>query len=107
MNDAPRPTDPTVMNGVIPYLAMAGRAAEACDFYARAFGATELGRMPFPDGKPGLIHAQVEINRGALMMTDYDAMMRCGDAEKVARVVEAFLGMKKVYLAALKAVDRP
>jgi PhnB protein len=71
MSDAPIPTDPAVMNGVIPYLAMAGCAAEACDFYARAFGATELGRMPFPDGAPGLIHAQLEINGGALMMTDH------------------------------------
>jgi PhnB protein len=71
MSDAPIPTDPAVMNGVIPYLAMAGRAAEACDFYVRAFGATELGRMAFPDGTPGLIHAQLEINGGALMMTDH------------------------------------
>ena len=70
MSNAPHPTDPAVMNGVIPYLLMVGRAAEACDFYARAFGAKGLGRMPFPDGKPGLIHAQIEINGGALMMTD-------------------------------------
>ena len=66
MSNAPHPTDPAVMNGVIPYLLMVGRAAEACDFYARAFGAKGLGRMPFPDGKPGLIHAQIEINGGAL-----------------------------------------
>ncbi|CRI63204.1 3-demethylubiquinone-9 3-methyltransferase [Thiocapsa sp. KS1] len=32
-----------------------------------------------------------------------DAMMRCGDAEKVSRVVRAFLGMKKFDLAALEA----
>lgn len=32
--------------------------------------------MPFPDGKPGLIHAQVEINHGVLMMTDHST---CGD----------------------------
>ena len=76
MSDAPHPADPAVMNGVIPYMTMAGRTAEACDFYARAFGAKDLGRMPFPDGKPGLIHAQVEINRGALMMTDHSG---CAD----------------------------
>jgi PhnB protein len=74
MSNAPHPSDPSVMNGVIPYLAMAGRAAEACDFYARAFAATDMGRMPFPDGKPGLIHAQIAINGGALMMTDHGCM---------------------------------
>ena len=76
MSNAPHPTDPAVMNGVIPYLLMVGRAAEACDFYARAFGAKGLGRMPFPDGKPGLIHAQIEINgevraTGTLSVVDY------------------------------------
>lgn len=73
MSEATQSIDPAVMNGVIPYLTMAGRAAEACDFYVRAFGATDLGRMPYPDGKPGLIHAQVEINQGVLMMTDHGA----------------------------------
>lgn len=58
------------MQGVLPYIAMAGRTAEAMDFYARAFGAEDIGRMPFPDGQPGLMHAQVLINGGALMMTD-------------------------------------
>jgi len=48
MTDVTMP-DPSSMKGVIPYLALGGRAAEACDFYAKAFGATEMGRMPFPD----------------------------------------------------------
>jgi len=67
------------MQGVIPYLAMAGRAGEACDFYARAFGAADLGRMPMPEGAPGLLHAQILINGGALMMTD--SGMNPGGAE--------------------------
>ena len=81
MSDIPHPTDPTVMKGVIPYMTMTGRTAEACDFYARAFGAKELGSMPFPDGQPGLIHAQVEINGGVLMMTDHSA---CADGNEQA-----------------------
>ncbi|MFN3825569.1 MAG: VOC family protein [Pseudorhodobacter sp.] len=64
-------SQPNPMQGVVPYLAMAGRAAEACDFYARAFGAEEAGRMPMPEGQPGLMHAQIFINGGALMMTDH------------------------------------
>jgi PhnB protein len=71
MADAPARPDAALMAGVIPYLAMAGRTAEACDFYARAFAATDLGRMPMPDGAPGLMHAQVAVNGGALMMTDH------------------------------------
>jgi len=74
MTDAPTIPDAALMAGVIPYLAMAGRAAAACDFYARAFAATDIGRMPMPDGAPGLMHAQVAINGGALMMTDHGMM---------------------------------
>jgi PhnB protein len=76
MTDAPASPDPAtadpgLMRGVIPYLAMAGRAAEACDFYPRAFAAEDIGRMPMPDGAPGLIHAQLAINGGAVMITDH------------------------------------
>ncbi|MCG6122247.1 MAG: glyoxalase/bleomycin resistance/extradiol dioxygenase family protein [Microvirga sp.] len=59
------------MRGVVPYLAMAGRSGEACDFYVRAFAATEMGRMPMPDGAAGLMHAQIGVNGGCLMMTDH------------------------------------
>jgi PhnB protein len=62
--------DAAVMRGVIPYVGYGGRAEEALAFYARAFGATDLGRMPDAE-KPGrLMHAQVEINGGAFMLTD-------------------------------------
>lgn len=64
-------SDAISSKGVIPYLAMAGRAGEACDFYARAFGAEDAGRIPRPDGEPGLMHAQVSINGGMLCMTDH------------------------------------
>lgn len=61
---------PEVMRGVIPYLNFDGRVGEAIDFYARAFGATDLGRMPWEE-KPGqYMHAQIVINGGAFMMTD-------------------------------------
>ncbi len=63
-------TPPYPTQGVIPYIAMAGRTAEAMEFYARAFGANDIGRMPFPDGSPGVMHGQVLINGGTLMMTD-------------------------------------
>jgi PhnB protein len=59
-----------IMQGVIPYLSLAGKAGEAADFYEKAFAAKDIGRMPFPD-KPGYMHLQVEINGGALMLTDH------------------------------------
>lgn len=77
----PRPEE-RVMMGVIPYLAMGGKAAAAADFYIRAFGARDLGRMPLENGA-GLMHAQVEINGGALMMTDH-SMSSATDAPPMA-----------------------
>ncbi|WP_333671319.1 glyoxalase/bleomycin resistance/extradiol dioxygenase family protein [Elioraea tepidiphila] len=72
-NDAPSATtcpDAAVMNGVIPYLGLNGRAGEAAEFYARAFGARELGRYPDEQNPGRFMHVQIEINGGALMMTD-------------------------------------
>jgi PhnB protein len=66
---ATRP-DAAVMNGVIPYVGYGGRANEAADFYAKAFGATDMGRMPDGEKSERLMHAQLEINGGMLMMTD-------------------------------------
>lgn len=62
--------DAAVMNGVIPYLNLGGRANEAADFYIKAFGAKDLGRMPDPNNAGRMMHVQIEINGGALMMTD-------------------------------------
>lgn len=65
-----RPTDAD-MKGVIPYIAFDGRANEAADFYTKAFGAADFGRMPDPENPTRLMHAQVGINGGSLMMTDH------------------------------------
>ncbi len=77
LDDIPERPDPRVMQGVIPYLGMRGRAAKAADFYIKAFAAKDLGRMDGDSvpGMPGaagtLMHVQVEITGGSLMMTDY------------------------------------
>ena len=70
--------DARTMRGVIPYIGMDGKAGEAADFYARAFAARDLGRMPGEDDPSRLMHCQVEINGGALMMTDMRAPGRAG-----------------------------
>jgi PhnB protein len=43
-------------------------AAEAIEFYKRAFGAKERGRMLGPDGK--IAHAELEIGDSVLMLAD-------------------------------------
>ncbi|MDR5771596.1 MULTISPECIES: VOC family protein [unclassified Caballeronia] len=58
---------PPGMRSLTPHLTCAG-AAEAIDFYVRAFNAVELGRLPGPDGK--LMHAMVKIGDSVLMLVD-------------------------------------
>ena len=58
---------PEGMRSLTPHLVCAG-AAEAIEFYKRAFNAIELGRMPGPDGK--LMHAMVKIGDSMLMLVD-------------------------------------
>lgn len=58
------------VTGLTPHIAIADkRAAEAIDFYVRAFGAEEKIRMPADDGER-LMHAHLVINGGSLMMHD-------------------------------------
>ncbi|MGV0812237.1 VOC family protein [Mycolicibacterium boenickei] len=56
-----------VTPAVIPHLVV-DDAAAAIDFYVKAFDATELGRVPGPDGK--LIHAALTINGSTVMLND-------------------------------------
>ena len=50
-----------------PYLVIKG-AAEAIEFYKKAFGAAEIVRMPGPDGR--VMHAEVKIGNSMLMLSD-------------------------------------
>ena len=52
---------------VTPYLIING-AADAIEFYKKAFGATELFRMAQPDGKIG--HAEIKIGDSPIMLSD-------------------------------------
>ena len=60
---AQRKTPPPVM----PHLVCAG-AAQAIDFYKKAFGAVEVMRLPGKDGR--LMHAALEIGRATIMLAD-------------------------------------
>ena len=52
---------------VTPFLALKD-AHRAIDFYKRAFGAEERGRMPTPDGK--IAHAEIRIGDSVVMLTE-------------------------------------
>jgi PhnB protein len=58
---------PEGYRSVTPTLAVDG-AAEAIEFYKRAFGAKERMRMPGPDGK--IAHAELEIGDSVVMLSD-------------------------------------
>lgn len=56
-----------IIPAVSPHLVV-DDAAAAIDFYVKAFGATELGRVPGPDGR--LVHAALTINGATVMLND-------------------------------------
>jgi uncharacterized glyoxalase superfamily protein PhnB len=58
---------PEGMHSLTPHLVCAG-AAEAIEFYKKAFNAVEMMRLPGPGGK--LIHASVRIGDSILMLVD-------------------------------------
>jgi uncharacterized glyoxalase superfamily protein PhnB len=58
---------PEGFHTITPHLVCAG-AAEAIEFYKKAFGAVEVGRMPGPGGK--IMHAQLRIGDSPIMLAD-------------------------------------
>ncbi|WP_250534112.1 VOC family protein [Caballeronia sp. AZ10_KS36] len=67
MSHSPVKAIPEGMHSLTPHLVCAG-AAEAIEFYKRAFGAVEIARLPGDDGK--LMHAMVKIGDSMLMLVD-------------------------------------
>lgn len=58
---------PDDMHSITPHLVCAG-AAEAIEFYKKAFNAVEMGRLPGPEGK--LMHALIRIGDSSVMLVD-------------------------------------
>jgi len=58
---------PNGMHTVTPHLVCAG-AADAIEFYKKAFNATETSRLPAPNGK--LMHASIRIGDSTVMLVD-------------------------------------
>jgi PhnB protein len=58
---------PDGYHSVTPYLFVRG-ATSAIDFYKTVFGATEILRMPGPDGR--IMHAELKIGDSIVMLAD-------------------------------------
>ena len=56
---------PEGYHSITPYLGIQ-KAADAIDFYKKAFGATEIMRLAMPDG--GIGHAELRIGDSAIML---------------------------------------
>ncbi|MBA5686269.1 VOC family protein [Rugamonas apoptosis] len=64
---------PEGMHTITPHIICEG-AANAIEFYKKAFNAVELSRLPGPDGK--IMHAMLRIGDSTLMLND--AFPDCG-----------------------------
>ncbi len=72
MNTTPK-FIPDGYHAVTPYLIIKG-AAQALDFYQRAFGTTELMRIPGPGGQIG--HAEILLGGSHIMLADECPQMK-------------------------------
>ncbi len=70
---------PDGYHAITPYLTVRG-ADRAIDFYRKAFGAEELGRMNGPDGKT-VVHAELKIGDSRLFLGDEVPGMECSSPE--------------------------
>jgi PhnB protein len=88
---------------VTPYLAVDG-AADAIEYYKKAFGAKERVRMDTPDGKIG--HAEVEIGDSLVMLSDpFPQATTRPPAELGGTSASVFLYVDDVDAVVRRAVD--
>src|SRR6266540_4044696 len=88
---------------VSPALIIDG-AAEAIEFYKRAFGATERSRMPMPDGK--IAHAEIEIGDSIVMLSDPFPQSQVKAPKQIGgTTVSLFLYVEDVDSVVQDAVD--
>jgi PhnB protein len=94
---------PDGYEGLIPSLIVDG-AAEAIEFYKRAFGATERMRMPMPDGN--VAHAELEIGGALFMIADpFPQSSLKPPKELGGTTMGVFLYVEDVDAAVQRAVD--
>jgi PhnB protein len=101
-------TIPEGQSSLTPHLVVKG-AAEAIEFYKRAFDASELFRLPAPDGT--LMHATLQIGNAKLMLADEQpegAVKAPTTAGAATSSLMLYVGdVDSVYASAIKAGARP
>ena len=102
---------PAGYHAVTPYLSIRG-AAQALEFYKKAFGAKEVLRMQGPDGKVG--HAEIKIGDSHIMLADEFPEMGArspqslgGSPVSILLYVEDVDAQAKLAVAAGAKVVRP
>jgi PhnB protein len=94
---------PDGYRSVTPYLAVR-QAADAIEYYRRAFGAKERMRLTAPDGKVG--HAELEIGDSVIMLADeHPEMDFRSPATYGGAAVSLHLYVKDVDASFRKAID--
>ena len=93
---------PDGMHSVTPHLVCAG-AAEAIEFYKKAFKAVEVARMPGKDGK--LMHAMIRIGHsGVMLMDEYPEWKALGPKALKGSPVTIHLAVEDADAVAAQAV---
>ena len=88
---------------VTPFLAV-DDAAQAIEFYKRAFGATERVRVPGPEGT--VAHAELEIGDSVVMLSDPFPQARCRPPREIGGTSSGvFLYVEDVDALVQQAVD--
>jgi PhnB protein len=94
---------PEGYNTLTTYIAV-DDAAQAIEFYKRAFGATERGRMPAPDGR--IAHAEVQIGDSVVMLSDPFPQSTCKPPKELGGTsVGMFMYVEDVDAVVQRAVD--
>ena len=94
---------PKGYSSITPYLAIRG-AAEAIEFYKKAFGAMELMRMPGPAGKLG--HVEIKVGDSKVMLADESEKMNfLGPQAHGGTPVHIHVYVKDVDATVAKAVE--
>jgi len=95
---------PEGYHSITPFLTVRG-ADCAIDFYRRAFGAKELGRMHGPDGKT-VMHAELQIGDSRFFLGDEVPGMGCSSPETLGGCrFGNYINVRDVDETFRKAVD--
>lgn len=95
---------PEGFHSVTPHLIIKD-AGKAIDFYKKAFGATEICRIPGPDGK-SIMHAEIQIGDSHIMIAEENPDWQCkGPTTLGGTPVTIHLYVKDADAAFKQAVD--